>query len=129
MAITVIVLMAATIVIIKQTRQYSPTHQGETKIASAPQSILLVADPNEADASCGCGEIIRMVRAVTQGGINVTEIAPEDTEIAKRHRVVVAPTLLIFAENGKEVARFEGESATTVDSIRAALERITASTK
>lgn len=121
--------MVAAIAIIKQTRQHSSPGQETGRIASTPQSVLLVADQNEADALCGCGDIIRMTRAAAHRGINVTEVSPEDVETTRKYKVVVAPTLLIFAENGDEVSRFEGESATTVDSIRAALEKMTASTR
>lgn len=99
-----------------------------TPIASiAPEDarVLLFADPREAEATCGCGLIYRAVREAGANGVPVREVDPErELEIVQRHRVHVAPTVVILDENGREVRRHEGEAGETITAIRADLARL-----
>ena len=95
--------------------------------AQASPSLLLIADLAEAGESCGCGEIIRMVRSAAGHGMAVRELAPgAEPDLERRYRVTVTPTLLWLDNAGREVLRHEGESPAVVDSIRADLGRLTA---
>ena len=96
--------------------------------ATARGSVVLVADPGEADADCPCGEIIRAVRAARARGIAVREVPPSDTAVARQYGVTLAPTVLILDSAGKVVERHEGESPEAVAAIKASLERLVAKT-
>ena len=88
--------------------------------AYAGASLLLIADPAEADESCGCGEIIRMARGAASHGMAVREVAPgAEPDLERKYRVTVAPTVLWLDPKGREVLRHEGETSAVVDSIRA----------
>lgn len=90
--------------------------------AIAAASIVLFADPREADAPCGCGDIIRAVRTAAAQGVSVREVAPGTApELAQRYRVLVMPTVLVLGPRGEERARFEGESSATIEALRARL--------
>lgn len=87
--------------------------------------LLLIANPAEAHESCGCGEIIRMVRGAAARGATVRELAPGAApELERRYRVTVAPTLLCLDDRGREIARYEGESPAVVESVRTRLARL-----
>ncbi len=89
-------------------------------------SVLLCADPGEAGSSCGCGEIIRLVRAARERGVAIREIAPvSDAALERAYRVTVAPTVLFLDSSGGVVARHEGEAQETIESIRAGLDGLT----
>lgn len=94
--------------------------------ATAPApgpSVVMVADPREADTQCPCGEIIRRVRAARASGVAVDEFGPDDAEAARRYGVTVVPTV-VFLEGGKVVARHEGESSEILAAITAGLVRL-----
>lgn len=85
-------------------------------------SLLLVADPREANESDGCGQIIRVVRAAGARGIPLREVSPSaDSEIDSRYRILVSPTVLVL-KDGKVLKRYEGESPETVKAVHAELE-------
>ena len=92
-------------------------------LASAATQVLLFADPGEAESSCGCGQIIRMVReAGVPGVVTVQEFDPQrESEAVRIHAVRVAPTVIIAGGDGVEQTRFEGESADVVAGLREAL--------
>jgi hypothetical protein len=92
--------------------------------------VLLFADMSEAGSSCGCGEIIRMVRAADVPGIVAVQEFDErrDPEAARLHSVHVAPTVIISGRDGVEQARFEGESPDVITSLREALSAVTEET-
>jgi hypothetical protein len=93
-------------------------------ISGTGRSILLIADPREANESDGCGEIIRMVRAAGARGIPLREVAPGRAPgLTSRYQVVVSPSVLVL-ENGDVLKRYEGESPETVESIRTELHAI-----
>ncbi|MHB1845456.1 MAG: hypothetical protein ACYCWW_11550 [Deltaproteobacteria bacterium] len=95
-----------------------------TAIGGGP-SVLLFADPGEAADSCGCGQIIRLVRAAGGRGVSVREVAPNgDPLLLKRYRVTVAPTVLLLDASGGVTARYEGEAPETIAAIRGALDRL-----
>jgi len=89
----------------------------------ATTQVLLFADPREAESSCGCGQIIRMVReAGVPGVVTVQEFDPQrESEAVRIHAVRVAPTVIIAGGDGVEQTRFEGESADVVAGLREAL--------
>ena len=54
---------------------------GEAAVAARERqcpSVVLVADPREADTECGCGQIIRRVREAKARGVDVEELGPAD---------------------------------------------------
>ena len=89
--------------------------------------MLLFADPREAESSCGCGQIIRMVRAADVPGIvAVQEFDPRrETEAARVHAVRVNPTVIIARGDGAEQVRFEDESPDVIAGLRGALAALT----
>lgn len=89
-------------------------------------SVLLFADPGEAEESCGCGQIIRLVRGAGAHGATIREIAPgSDTALEREYRVTVAPTVLFLDSSGHVVARHEGEARETIEAIRGGLDALT----
>jgi hypothetical protein len=91
---------------------------------------LLFADPREAESSCGCGQIIRMVRGANVPGIvAVQEFDPQrESEAARVHAVRVNPTVIIARRDGVEQVRFEGESPDVIAGLRGALAALTSGT-
>ena len=99
------------------------------RIATTPDltpRIVLVADLSEADSSDRCADIIRSVRAARSRGIRVAELGPEsNSELLSQYHVLTVPTVLILDDAGQATSRFEGESQTTVASIRTELAMLT----
>lgn len=91
-------------------------------------SIILVADPREADCACPAGQIIRMVRKARDQGARMREFSPEDGEV-RGYGVKELPTVLFLDESGKVTARYEGEIESTVSSVREELGRMQSSVK
>lgn len=91
--------------------------------AAAP-SVVMVADPREADMECPCGEIIRRVRAAKAHGVAVDEFAPDNADAARRYGVTIVPTVVFLDPGGKVVARHEGESTEILAAITAGLARL-----
>ncbi len=109
---------AAAVVGIKQARarpRATPIETAAATRASVP-SVVLVADPREADTECGCGLIIRRVREAKARGVKVVELAPTDPGVS-RYGVSIAPTVLVLGSDGHVVARREGESSETLAAI------------
>ena len=99
----------------------SSTATGEP--ASQIPTVMLFADPREADSSCGCAEVIRLARgAGEREGVVFAEYDPRvaGTE-AERHHVRVSPTVLVLDADGHESARFEGESPAVIAKLRDAM--------
>ena len=91
----------------------------------AKTSLILVADLAEADESCGCGQVIRAVRAAAKRGVPTKEFQPgSDDKLLKQYKVTVAPTVLVIDPAGTAVARYEGESKDTVASLKAQLDKL-----
>jgi hypothetical protein len=96
---------------------------GATPAHTAPTPrVLLFADLREADDECPCGAIIRAVRASAARGIATRE---NDEALARAHRVTVEPTVLFVDPSGREISRYEGESAESLQRLRAALDKLT----
>lgn len=91
----------------------------------AARSVLLFADPDEAESACGCGQIIRLVRGAGARGVEVREVAPGgDASLECEYRVTVAPTVLFLDSTGHVVARHEGEAPEIVEAIRSGIDRL-----
>lgn len=127
LAVASVALIAVAIVTYKRWNQVRIPPSGQAKsaaISRTGRSILLVADPREANESDGCGEIIRMVRAAGVHGIPLREVSPDEASgLNSRYHVLVSPSVLVL-ENGDVLKRYEGESPETVESIRAELHAI-----
>jgi len=135
LGVLAVAAVAVSIVVLNPRRPGTPSSEpgGSAKQGSpdasahASPSLLLIADPAEAGESCGCGEIIRMVRGAAVHGVAVREMAPgAEPDLERKYRVTVSPTMLWLDQEGREVHRHEGESPAVVDSIRAELGRLTA---
>ncbi len=96
---------------------------GAARKTAAGPSVVMVADPREAEMQCPCGEIIRRVRAAKASGIAVDEFAPGDAA-ARPYGVTIVPTVLFLDPAGKVLARHEGESSDILAAIIAGLERL-----
>lgn len=110
-----IALLVADILLVK-----SRTRRKDAPAAftDAP-AIVLVADLREADEKNDrCAEIIRAVRETSKRGVKVAELRPDsNSDLIQRYRVLTVPTVLLLDKSGKEIARFEGEDATTVKAV------------
>lgn len=86
-------------------------------------TVLLFADPREAEGSCGCAEIIRLVRDMSDvSGVVVREVDTRNPgEENRRYGVRVSPSVIILDAAGKEHDRFEGESGDTIEALRKVL--------
>ncbi len=119
------VVLAAGGVVLMKIRQ-RPADAVTAHVASP--SVVLVADPREADSDCPCGQIIRLVREAKARGVVVRELGPTDPGAA-RFGVTVAPTVLILAADGQVVARREGESSEALATISSDLARLEGRTR
>jgi hypothetical protein len=103
---------------------YKALSRGSTTSAAAAQPaprVFLFADLREADRSCGCGEVIRAVRAAAARGVPVRE---NDDAPAREHHVTVQPSVIIVDTAGRETARHEGESEMTIQALKKDLDAI-----
>lgn len=102
-------------------RASTPT--ASVQATSATRTVLLFADPREADESCGCGQIIRAARdAAGKPGVAVKEYdARSSADEQARWHVAALPAVLVLDGDGKETARFEGEAEDTVTRLEATL--------
>ena len=92
----------------------------------AAATVLLFADPREAESSCGCSEIIRIARSANDAsGVTMREFdTRRRDEQAERHSVRVSPTVIIVGPDGAEQERFEGESGQVIARLRAAIDAL-----
>lgn len=106
---------------------YKAFTREDTPAALAPQAkekaprVLLFADLREADESCGCGEIIRAVRGAAKRGVPVRE---NDAELGRAHHVTTRPSVIILDAQGRESARYEGESEETIEALQKDLDAL-----
>lgn len=110
-----------------------PAPPGAESHAIAPETseqqattttVLLFADPREAESSCGCAEIIRLARSAGDAeGVSFREIdTRQPDQAATQYAVRVSPTVLIVDPAGEVRHRFEGESRSVIDGLRTAVE-------
>lgn len=132
----IVIAAAATAIIFYKETRGRPSSGSVASVAPASASggpervaagsVLLFADPDEAESDCGCGQIIRLVRGAGARGVAVREVAPgSDASSERDYRVTVAPTVLFLDSKGHVVARHEGEAPETIEAIRSGLERLT----
>ena len=110
----VLVVAIAAVLVVKLTRSAS---EAPPRASSPAPRVLLYADLGEIDEH-GCGDIIKAVRTAGTRGIATRE---NDAVLGKQHHVTIEPTVVILDADGKEQARFEGESDATIDAVRTAL--------
>ena len=132
--LTILVAVAAAVTIVlwlKPRAAHEPAAPDAPASASSSSSeltdtstVLLFADPREAEESCGCAEIIQLVRGVKDvPNIAVREVDSRyGGEDARRYAVRVSPSVVILDAAGEERARFEGESPAVIQALRAALD-------
>jgi hypothetical protein len=116
-----VAVAAAAVIGVKASRQ--PRAQAAAIARVESPSVVLVADPREADSDCGCGQIIRRVREAKARGVEVLELVPDDPA-ASRYGVTVAPTVLILDADGRVLARREGEASDALAVISTDLARL-----
>ncbi len=95
-----------------------------TQSGPSRPAVVLVADSREADTECGCGQIIRRVRAAKAAGVAVEELAPDNADAGRKYGVTVVPTVVFLGPDGQVVARREGESEAIVAAISADLSKL-----
>jgi hypothetical protein len=93
-------------------------------VGAVSARVVLVADAREADSECGCGKIIRRVRAAKAQGVAVEELAPDNVDAGRRYGVTVVPSVVFLAPNGQVVSRREGESDETLAAVSAELAKL-----
>lgn len=126
LGVIAVAVIAAGIIALKQRAPDAASAGGGPTVPPATPTVLLFADPGEAGASCGCGQIIRLVRAAAGPGLRVEELDPRrDAAEAQRYAVRVQPTVVILDRGGRETERFEGEAQGALKGLRAALGRLT----
>ncbi len=80
-------------------------------------AVGLGADVREAESDCGCGEIIRRVRAAKARGVSVAELAPDDGAV-QRYGVTVAPSVVFLGKAGEVVGAYRSCGAATIAGAR-----------
>lgn len=110
-------------------REGGPSPAASNAPSAAGSSVVIVANMAEADDECGCGQIIRAVRAAAQKGVATKEVDTRtNKDDAKKYRALVVPTVVVFDGSGTELRRYEGESGDTITKMKADLD-VLASTK
>jgi hypothetical protein len=114
--IVVALLVVGTLFLKGRMRQ----HAAPTTATGMMPSVILVADPTEANNSDdGCAVMFRAVRQAAKRGVAVAEVAPDSNpDLLRRYHVLTVPTVLLLDKTGKEVTRFEGEDAATVKAVQ-----------
>lgn len=98
---------------------------GAEATAASGLSVLLFADPREADSADPCAEIFRLVRSAGSRGVRVREFTPDRASVEIRYyHVTVEPTVLVLDASGQVVVRHEGESPATITAIRSSLDQL-----
>lgn len=118
----VIIAAVAAFITYKELGQ-SKSAPATSAAANDRPAVVLIADPHEAESSCGCGQIIRMVRSAAQSGLAVQEFSPGTAE-SREYRATVNPTVLFIDPAGQVMARYEGEGEETITAIRQHLARV-----
>ena len=123
-----VALIAGTLITYKQLQRDSrpESNRGKAPVANVSgPSILLFADPREADGTDPCAEIFRLVRRAGARGLRVREFASgAASEATRQYHVTVEPTVLVLDASGRVVARHEGESPEVIRALQSSLERL-----
>lgn len=120
-----VIAVAAVAIGIVAYKQLRPVAPPASEAAHSRPTVLLFADPREADSSCGCGQVIRLVRGAGARGVPVQEVSPGSAPALERqYQVTVAPVIVILNGQGQVVGRLQGESPEVIASVRAALGRL-----
>lgn len=117
-----VALLAGGVLLVKQSER-SPV--ASTAATSGTPQVLLLADMSEAGGEDGCAKIIRAVEMAGARNVRVATFGPGDaTPLLKRYGVLVNPTVLVLAPDGKVAARFAGESPAIIAAVEARLAQI-----
>lgn len=122
MAVAVVVVALAALIVYKEAIHTDASQSAAPRAVVEAPSVVLVADPREAESACGCGEIIRMVRSASTDGVAVLEVPPGSSE-SREYRATVNPTVLFLDQAGAVTSRYEGEEPETITEIRERLEQ------
>ncbi len=129
-ALAVVLIAAAAIIAFKVSSRTTTTSLAAAAPAAAASmkpnrpAVVLVADSREADSDCGCGRIIRRVRAAKAHGVTVEELAPDDADAGRKYGATVVPSVVFLGPDGQVVARREGESEATLAAVSAELDKL-----
>ena len=128
--LTILAIVAGAIVVVLTLKPRGPQKPAAPDTAASSKAsgqphtstVLLFADPREEDAACGCADIVWLVRGLRDNpGVVVREIDSRQAgDDARRYGVRVSPAVVILDAAGKETARFEGESESTIQALRVA---------
>jgi hypothetical protein len=102
-------LLAVSGVLVMKQREHRPSATPTTDLQQP--SVVLVADLREAgEPGDACAEIIQAAREARSCGVRVQELMPDSSsDVLRRYWVLTVPTVLILAQDGHKLARFEGE--------------------
>lgn len=129
LGLVVIAVLVGGVLLAKQMRATSTepvtSAAAPADVQPARTQVLLFADPREAEASCGCGQIFQLVRAASERGVSTREINPaHDRELVQQYRVTVEPTVVFVDSDGTELSRHEGESSEIITALRGELDEL-----
>lgn len=112
-------------IIIVAVRIRSGSNQGDARIEHSLPRVLLVATHEEAVSPTRCGDIVRLVRAAAQRGVDVKELTPDsNSHLLSRYRVLTTPTVLVFGPEGTVRSRYEGETEETLTALRSEIQQM-----
>lgn len=68
-----------------------------------------------------------MLSGTQRKGVRVAEFPPDSqSELLRQHHVLTVPTVLVLDVHGRELDRFEGESAVTMKAVQTRLAALSA---
>lgn len=96
--------------------------------AAKVATVVLVANMEEADETCGCGQMIRAVRSAGAKGLSTREVDTRNkadlAAATKAYHIVVQPSVVMVDGSDHEVRRYEGESKDTIGKLMTDLESL-----
>ncbi len=130
--LTVVGLMCLAPLIVACTRTAGADTNGGQPAAADPTAkvakVVLVANLEEADENCGCGQMIRAVRSAGAKGLATREVDTRNkgdlAAATKAYRILVQPSVVMVDGADHEVRRYEGESKDTVSKLMTDLESL-----
>lgn len=117
LGVALVAAAVAAIVVYKGVARGQRGAPAAVSAAHGSPAVVLIADAREADEACGCGRIIRAVRAAGKAGVAYVEADP-GSPTARAYHITVSPTVLFLGKGGAVRVRYQGESAATVKAIK-----------